>query len=71
MVDGGLVGVAGDDDGNAGGFWGEVEVVDGVKHVEEAAAELEDFGGGEEGAGAVGVDVAADGGDGSDLGEGG
>ena len=44
--------------------------VEGVDEVEEVAAELDSFGGGELGAGAVGVDVAADGGDGGDLAEG-
>ena len=68
MLDGGLVGVAGEDDANAGGLRVEVEVVDGVKDVDQAAGEFDGLGGGKEGAGAVGVDVAADGGDGGDAG---
>lgn len=61
---GGLVGVAADDGGEAGGGGVQVEVVDGVDEVEEGAVELDDVGWGQVGAGAVGVDVAADGGDG-------
>ena len=60
-----------DDDGHAGGLGANVEVFTGVDHVDQEAGKVEEFGGGKEGAGAVSVDVAADGGDGGDAGEGG
>ena len=66
-LDAGLVGVAADDDGDACGFGVEVEPVDGMDEVEEAASEFYGFGFGELGTGAVGVGVAADGCHGSDL----
>ena len=62
----GLVGVAEDHDGDAGGLGLEVEVCDGMQHVDQMAVELDGFGGGELGGGAGRVDVAADGGDGCD-----
>lgn len=65
-----LVRVAGDDDGDAGGLWVEVEVGDGVQHVDELVVELDSFGGGEMRGVAVDVDVAADGGDGRDFSQG-
>lgn len=65
----GLVRVAADDHGDAGSFGVHVEVVDGVNEVEEVAGQLNDFGLGEQGAGAEEVDVAADGGDRSNLAE--
>ena len=70
VLDGGLVGVSVDDCGDAGGVGVEVEVFAGVDDVEEAAGQLDGLGGGEEGVGAVGVDVAADGGDRGDAGQG-
>jgi hypothetical protein len=69
VVDVGAMRVTEDDDADVGDVRVEVEVVDGVEHVEETAGELNGFGGGELGAGAVGVDVAADGGDGRDAAE--
>ncbi len=60
-----------DDHGDAGGLGVEVEVFAGMEHVDEAAGEFDGLGGREEGGGAVGVDVAADGGDAGDAGEGG
>ena len=68
VLDGGLVGVPVEDNADACGLGVEVEVVEGVKDVDEAAGELDGLGGGKEGAGAVGVDVAADGGDRGDAG---
>jgi hypothetical protein len=70
VLDAWLVGVAVEDDAEAGGLGLDVEVGKVVEHVDEAAAELEGFGGGEVGAGAVAVDVAANGGDGSNVAEG-
>ncbi len=57
----GAVGVAADDRRDAGGGGIEVEIVDGVDEVEEAAGEFDGLGGGELGARAGGVDVTADG----------
>ena len=68
VLDRGLVGMAVDHYGDAGGSGAEVEVFAGVEHVDEGAAEFEEFGGGKEGGGAVGVDIAADGGYGGDAG---
>lgn len=62
-----LVRVAADDGADAGGGGVEVEVVHGVHEVEEVAGELDGLGWREIGAGARGVDVATDGGDGRDL----
>ena len=70
VVDGGFVGVAVEDDSDAGGLGIEVEVFEVVDDVDEAAGEFDGLGGGEVGAGAVGVDVAADGGDGGDAAKG-
>ncbi len=69
-LDAGLVGVAVDHDGDAGGFRLDVQVVQGVDHVEKLAVELHGFRGGESGAGAGVVDVAADCGHGRELAEG-
>ena len=69
VLDERLMGVAVDDDGDSGCTGVEVEVVDGVEHVDEAAVELDGFGCREIGAGAVEIDVAANGGDGSDRAE--
>jgi len=52
------------------GFGVQVEVMDGVNEVEESAGQLDGFGFGELGAVAVGVDVAADGGDRGELAQG-
>ena len=57
--------MAADDAGDSGGGV-QVQIVDGVDQVEETAGEFDSFGVGELGAGAVGVDVAADGGHGGD-----
>jgi len=67
--DGGLVGVAADDRSDAGGGGVEVEVVDGVDEVEEAAAQLYGFGGVQVVEDGGGVHVAADGREGSDFAE--
>jgi hypothetical protein len=67
VVNGGLVGVAVENYAEAGGLGVEVEVVKVVDDVDEAAGDLDGLGGGEGGAGAVGVDVAADGGYGGDA----
>lgn len=69
MADFWFVGVAVEDCGESGGSGVEVEVLDVVKEIEVAAGEGDYFSGGESGAGALGVDVAANGGDGGDLGE--
>jgi hypothetical protein len=69
VLHGGIVGVAVEDNRDAGGLRVEVEVFAGVDHVDQTAGQLDGLGGGEEGAGTVGVDVAADGGDGGDTGE--
>ena len=60
------MGVAADDAGHAGGDGVDVQVVDGVHEIEEAAAKVDGFGWGQRGAGAAGVNVAADGCDGGD-----
>jgi hypothetical protein len=70
----GDVGVAVEDGGEFGGGGIEVEGFEVVQHVEVEAGvgrvfDEDDFGFGELGAGAFAVDVAADGGDGSDFGE--
>ena len=62
--------MAGDDDRDAGCGGTDVEFRDGMNEVEEVSGELDELGGGESGAGAVGVDVAADDGDRSELAEG-
>jgi hypothetical protein len=69
--DGGLVGVAGEDEADACGVGVYVEVVDVVQDMDEAAGEFEGLGSREIRAGAVDVNVAADGGDWGDPGEGG
>jgi hypothetical protein len=63
--------VAANDYGDAccGGI--DVEIVDGVDEIEGFSGQLDVFGRGEIGAGAIGVYVAANGGDGSDGGKGG
>ena len=61
-----LVGVAGDDGGYSGGGRVQVEVGEGVDEVKETACELDGLGCGKLGAGAVDIDVAADGGYGGD-----
>lgn len=65
-----LVGVAVEDDGHAGGLRLDIEIVQSVDHVDQAAGELYGLGGREGGAGAGTVDVAANGGEGGDLAEG-
>ena len=62
--------MARDDGGDAGGFRTDVEVGNGVDEVEEVACELDELSGGKAGAGAMGVNVAADGGDWSELAKG-
>lgn len=67
-----LVGVSGEHHGYSCRVGIEVEVFYGVDHVDQAAPELDGLGGGEIGARAVRVDVAAyrcDGGDAGELGE--
>lgn len=61
----GFVGVAGDDDLEAGGFWVEVEVPEVVKDVDRGSGELDDFGKRECFGPRCGVDVPANGVDGS------
>ncbi len=68
-LDRGLVRVAADHGGDAGGFRFEVEITDGVDEVKELPGQIDGFGGRELGAGPGGVDVAANGGDGADLAE--
>jgi hypothetical protein len=68
--DGGLVGVAVDDRAHLGGLRIQVEVSQVMEHVDQMAVELEGFCGGKKCAVAVGVDVAADGGDWGDGAEG-
>ena len=63
--------MAAEDHGDAGGARVDVQPLDGVNEVDEMAGEFDGFGCGERGAGAVGVDVAADGGDGRDGAQGG
>ena len=70
-LDAGLVGVAADDHCYAGCFGVDLEPLDGVDEVDHLAAEFDDFGRGEPGAVAEGVNVAADCGDGGDLAQGG
>jgi hypothetical protein len=69
LVEVGDVGVAEEDDGEAGGGGVEVDGVEVVKEVDVAAFEEKDLGFREVGAGAHLVDVASDCGDGSNLGE--
>ena len=61
-LEGGFVGVAGEDEGDSGGFGVEVKAGEGVDEIDEVAGEGYGFGGGEEGARASLVDVAANGG---------
>jgi len=65
----GFVGVSEEDYVDLCGGWIQVEVVEAVEHVEEAAAEFEGLGCGKFGARAMEVDVAADGGYRGDLAE--
>jgi len=69
VLNGRLVGVTVDDCGDAGCAGTEVEVLAGVEYVDQASGQLDGLGFGEEGAEAVGIDVAADGGDGGDAAE--
>jgi hypothetical protein len=68
--DGWIVGVAGDDGGDACGVGADIEIVDRVDEVEESAGDFDEFGRGEPSAGAVDVNVAADGGHRGDGAEG-
>lgn len=57
---------------DARGLRMEIEVLEGVDHVDQAACEFDGLGGGEGGAGAGAIDVAAnrhDGGDAAEFGE--
>ena len=62
--------MARDDGGDAGGFGTDIKAGNGVDEVEEMACELDELSGGKAGAGAVGVNVAADGGDWGELAKG-
>lgn len=64
-----LVGVAAKDNADSCSVRVEVEVVKGVEHVKQAAGEFDGLGGGQGGAGAGAVDVAANRGDWSDAAE--
>lgn len=68
VLDGGLVGMAAEDDADACCLRIQIQIFERVNHVDEAAGEFDGLSRWEGGAGAVGVDVAADGGDGSDAG---
>lgn len=65
-----LVGVAEDDQGDAGGGGVKVKLGDRVEHVDQVSGELDGFGRGQAGAGTGAVDVAANGGDRGDGAEG-
>ena len=62
-----LVRVTIDNDPNACGFGHNVQVFDGMHHVDERAGEFYRFGRRQQGTGAGTVDVAADGSDGREL----
>ena len=73
-LDGGFMGVAAEDERDAGGLGVEVEILDGVDEVDEVAGEGDGFGVREERAGVWlsgfrGVDVAADGREGREAAE--
>ncbi len=61
-----FVAVAIDDGTDAGGLGTDVEVLERVHHVQEVALQLNHLGCGEGGAGAAGIDISADGSQGSE-----
>ncbi len=69
MLDQRLVGVAAEDNADSCRVGVEIEVLKGVEHVEQTACEFDGLGGGQGGAGAGAVDVAANRRDGSDPAE--
>ena len=70
VLDGGFVRMTADHDGDLSDDRIQIEVLEGVDEIHETIVEFDGFGGGQSGAGSLGVDVAADSGEGREIAEG-